>query len=153
MAEHRAESPDEMEVIVLKDFHGHPMQKTNLMRHQCHGVNRDGLALLWAESRLNSLHIAPDRKLVILVSDGLPNHEHAGIPYNGESARRDVHGIVHRMHRSGTDVIAIALDDGSKELSSNLRKMFDNVVSCHDVSELPRRLVGLLSKVIANHAR
>jgi hypothetical protein len=57
------------------------------------------------------------------------------------------------MHRYGTDVIAIALDDESEELSSNLRKMFDNVVSCHDVSELPRRLVGLLSKVIANHAR
>ena len=87
---------------------------------------------------------------MILVSDGLPNHEHAGIPYNGESAYDDVHGIVHRMHRSGTDVIAMALDDESGELSSNLRRMFDNVISCHDVSELPRRLVSLLAKILGN---
>ena len=150
IAEHRAESPDEMEVIVLKDFDGHPLQKTNIMRHQCHGVNRDGLALLWAENRLGPQHRDSDKGLVILVSDGLPNHEHAGIPYNGESAYDDVHGIVHRMHRSGTDVIAMALDDKSGELSSNLRRMFDNVISCHDVSELPRRLVSLLAKVLGN---
>lgn len=152
IAVHRTSYMDILDIDVLKDFDGPPMQKTNLLLYECRGDNRDGLALLWAERRLRESCPDADAYLMIVVSDGLPLDHNRGVVYAGESAKRDVRGIVDGMHSKGMEVIAIALGE-DKSLYGNLTSMYRHVLACEHVSALPRRLFEILAKVLEMYRR
>lgn len=146
IAVHRSIYNGNMEVDILKDFTGNQLQRTNLLRYQCRGFNRDGLALLWAEDRLTRCCPDADSHLIIIASDGMPNHCFNDVEYNGASARKDVRMIVDRMERDGTEVVGLALSENSS-LSDGMRKMYSHVLECNGPYQLPQKLFEILSEV------
>ena len=147
IAEHRAYVGSSIEINVLKNVDDRGSCGSNLMRLETDGCNRDGLAILWAESRIRKRFRDCDVRMLILVSDGLPHHETNRSTYSGESARKDVCGIKERMRREGIPIIAIALDEDG-DLTEKLKEMYDHVLCCTDVRRLPRKLFEVMTAVI-----
>lgn len=147
IAEHRAYVGPEIEINVLKNADDRGSGGSNLMRLETDGCNRDGLAILWAESRIKRKFNGCDARILIIVSDGLPHHETEKSTYSGESARKDVCSIKDRMKREMIPIIAIALDEDGG-LAEQLKEMYDYVLCCTDVKRLPRKLFDIMTMIV-----
>ena len=142
--EHRAGFSDPVvKVNVLVDFHAKNEEKLNLMSISAGGDNRDGLALFWAE-RFITTRTTCENKLIIVLADGAPAHEYDEY-YHPVSTKDTANSAVKIMKR-GTDIIAIALDDGGYECYDSLKKIYPSVVSCTDLKRLTGQLLGIISK-------
>lgn len=149
--EHRAKGVElAMDVNVLVGFHRRSGEKLNLMQIDAYSDNRDGLALLWAEKYLER-HAAGRRKLLIVLSDGLPSHRADN--YNPPDSVEDTAGIVSSIQKRGTQVVAVALDNGSPEDScyESLRPIYPSLVACTDLKRLTGQILTLVSRMLGQY--
>ena len=107
------------------------------------GCNRDGCALEIAANLLSKR--AEEVKLLIIISDGQPNHQ----SYGGEAAAKDIQSIVRRYRSKGIEVIAAAI--GSDK--DKIKEIYgDGFVDIDDLSKLPRTLTAIVKKRILAYA-
>lgn len=104
------------------------------------GCNRDGMAI---EIASNLLAQRPEEvKLLLIISDGQPNHNR----YGGEKAREDIRSIV-RKYRHRSDIITYAAAIGSDK--DMIQAIYgDGFLDIEDLDTLPATLVKLVRKHI-----
>lgn len=80
-------------------------------------------------------------KILIIISDGLPNSQE----YGGKLAEQDIRNIVSAAKRKGVQTFAAAIGS-SKE---NIRRIYgEGFLDITDLSTLPRNLLKIISKRI-----
>ena len=147
IVEHRAgfENPV-VKVNILVGINARNEEKYNLITLTASGDNRDGLALFWAEKFLNT-YTTCSQKLIILLADGAPAHAYD--EYYPPVSSKDTANAAAKIIKRGTDIIAVALDDGNDGEYScyeALKEIFPSVVSCTDLKRLTGQLLGIISK-------
>ena len=107
------------------------------------GSNRDGMAI---EIAANLLSQRPeDVKLLIIISDGQPNH----YGYGGKEAAKDIQAIIRKYKRKGVEIIAAAIGDDRE----NIRPIYgDAFLDVAELESLPKRLTALIKKRIIRDA-
>ena len=145
IAEHRANfNIPEIDINILLDFAAREEEKLNLMRINAYGNNRDGLALYWAERYINQKSHC-ENKLIIVISDGLPNHHVDN--YIPPISVDDTANAATKIANRGTNIIAVALDDSdSLACYDEIRDIYPHVVACNDLKRLTAQLLTLVSK-------
>lgn len=113
--------------------------KARLVMMKADGSNRDGMAL---NAVSETLAKRPEEyKILIIISDGLPNSQ----DYGGELAEQDIRNIVAAAKRKGVQTFAAAIGS-SKE---NIRRIYgEGFLDITDLSTLPRNLLKIISKRI-----
>lgn len=147
VVEHRAISGKaEMDINVLLSFGAREEEKYNLMQLHSEDTNRDALALLWANKYIQT-HSKGQKKLMIVISDGLPFHDYDD--YSPPVSIKDTANTVKKIINQGTDIVAIALDDGeSLGCYEDLKEIYPNLVSCNDLNRLTAQLLDVVKKMI-----
>jgi len=147
IAEHRAGFHDPIvKVNILVGVNARNEEKYNLMTLTAGGDNRDGLALFWAEKFLNT-YTTCSQKLIIVLADGEPAHAYD--EYYPPVSSKDTANAAAKIIKRGTDIIAVALDDGSDgkyACYDALKGIYPSVVSCTDLKRLTGQLLGIISK-------
>lgn len=97
--------------------------------------NRDGMAIETAGALLSER--AETVRLLIIISDGQPNHN----GYGGEEAKKDIRNIIRKYEGMGIEVIAAGIGgDGDM-----LREIYqDRFLDVSDLSRLPATLATLV---------
>ena len=117
--------------------------KFRLPKMATHGCNRDGMALNVAAGLLEQ---RPEQvKLLIIISDGRPNHDN----YGGDGAAEDIRAICKSCKRKGIEVIAAAIGDDRKAIQDIYRDQFLDI---SDLSKLPKIFVDIVKKRILRNA-
>ena len=145
IVEHRAiyDEP-EIDANILVDFNGKDEQKYNLMLLDAEDNTRDGLALYWAEKYINQ-HTSSDNKLIIVISDGYP--EHAYDEYYPPVSSQDTANAVKKITNRGTNIIGVALNnEESFDCYEALKKIYPDLVSCDNLDKLCGQLLKIISK-------
>lgn len=147
IVEHRAPHDEAaIEANVLVDFHGRPEEKYNLMHISADEENRDALALFWAERYLIQKSQA-ERKLIIVLSDGLPSHGYDD--YYDPVSTKDTANAVLKITRRGTDIIAVALDDSDDgDTYGDLKEIYPNMVDCVDLEKLTGQILNIIARLL-----
>ncbi|MDR2167358.1 MAG: hypothetical protein LBE35_05865 [Clostridiales bacterium] len=147
IVEHRAGfHKPEVNVNILVDFNARNEEKLNLLALSADGNSRDGLALFWVERFINS-YTNCARKLIIVLADGWPAHEYD--EYYPPISSKDTANAAAKIIKRGTDMIAVALDDGVAQASpcyDALKSIYPFVVACTDLKRLTGQLLGIISK-------
>ena len=147
IVEHRAGGHKPVvNVNIMVGFNAKNEDKYNLMTLSAGGDNRDGLALFWAEKFL-STYTTCSQKLIIVLADGAPAHAYD--EYYPPVSSKDTANAAVKIIKRGTDIIAVALDDGSAgnyACYDALKGIFPSVVSCTDLKRLTGQLLGIISK-------
>ena len=113
--------------------------KARLVMMEANGSNRDGMALNAVSEILAKR--PEEYKILIIISDGLPNSQ----DYGGELAEQDIRNIVAAAKRKGVQTFAAAIGS-SKE---NIRRIYgEGFLDITDLSTLPRNLLKIISKRI-----
>ncbi|MDO5062229.1 MAG: hypothetical protein Q4D77_03575 [Peptostreptococcaceae bacterium] len=147
IVEHRA-TPDkaEVDINILVKFGSREEEKYNLMQIDSYGNNRDALTLLWAEKYLLEKTDA-ERKVIIVLSDGLPNHNYDG--YFPPVSTKDTANAVRKIIRRGIRIIAISLDhEDSYECYDQLKEIYPHLIACNDLKRLTAQLLQILIKLL-----
>ena len=117
--------------------------KYRLSKMHTAGCNRDGMALNIAAGLLEQ---RPEEvKLLIIISDGWPNHS----GYSGDAAKEDIREICRSCRRKGIEVIAAAIGDDRKVIQEIYQDQFLDI---SDLSKLPKIFVDLVKKRILRNA-
>ena len=147
IVEHRAGFNDPIvKVNILVGINAKNEEKFNLMTLSAGGDNRDGLALFWAEKFLNT-YTTCTQKLIIVLADGAPAHAYDN--YYPPVSSKDTANAAAKIIKRGTDIIAVALDDGNVGTYAcydALKEIYPSVVSCTDLKRLTGQLLGIISK-------
>ncbi|MCL2148414.1 MAG: hypothetical protein FWH47_03640, partial [Methanomassiliicoccaceae archaeon] len=151
IVEHRAEH-NSMTVThnILVDFVAKEEDKLNILTLRSDGGTREGLSLFWAERHLNTM-TREERKLIIVLSDGMPSHvssadSHCVPPVSVKDAADAAAKIMAR----GTDIIAVALDDGGRHACyDELKGIYPSVVSCTNLKRLTGQLLTIISRSLS----
>jgi len=147
IVEHRAGGHKPVvNINILVGVNAKNEDKYNLMTLSAGGDNRDGLALFWAEKFLNT-YTTCAQKLIIVLADGAPAHAYD--EYYPPVSSKDTANAAIKIMKRGTDIIAVALDDGSAgdyACYDALKEIFPSVVSCTDLKRLTGQLLGIISK-------
>ena len=118
-------------------------EKYPLANMQPYGCNRDGAAIEVATAMLAK---RPEEvKLLIVISDGQPNHTN----YGGKAAMGDIQTIVRKGKKMGVETIALAIGSDKERI----REIYgaDNFVDIADLSALPKTMANIVKKrVIPN---
>lgn len=107
------------------------------------GCNRDGMALDIAGNLLANR--PEDVKLLIIISDGRPNHPSRGKEYGGPSAEEDIYEIVRALKKKGVETIAAAIGSDRDVLLRIYREGYLDIV---DLDNLPMTLANIVRKRI-----
>jgi hypothetical protein len=134
---------------ILIDFNARDEEKFNILSLQADHGTREGLSLFWAE-RYITAKTSNDSKLIIVLSDGVPAHtvddeDH----YYPPVSVKDTANAANKIIKRGTDIIAVALDDGYHSGAScydELKAIYPSVVACTDLKRLTGQLLGIISK-------
>ena len=136
LVEHRATpGKPEIEFNILVDFHGLAEEKLNLMRIEAFGGNRDGLALYWAERYLMQ-HAQGCKRLLFVLSDGIPSHDYGGYEY--PLSDEDTALAAKKIKRRGTGILGVSLeewDDVKYNSYDFLMDLYSDVTGSQDVSK------------------
>lgn len=127
-----------VEYTVYADFQDKSgKDKYRLSQMNARGCNRDGMAIAIAIDRLAQ---RPEQlKLLVIVSDGQPNHT----DYGGELAERDIQEIVRRGKRRGVETIAAAIGDDRTQI----RRIYgESFLDVSDLQKLPKTFVNIVKK-------
>ena len=110
---------------------------------QPYGCNRDGAAIEVATATLAK---RPEEvKLLIVISDGQPNHTN----YGGKAAMDDIQTIVRKGKKMGVETIALAIGSDKERIKEIYGA--DNFVDISDLSALPKTMANIVKKrVIPN---
>ena len=131
------------EQISNKDKYRAAKLAATMTRMQANNSNRDGCALNIASKLLEARH--EQVKLLIVISDGRPNHT----DYGGEKAAEDIKDIIKQCKQKEIEVIACAIGDDKE----NIRAIYgDGFVDISDLKALPKTLVNIVRKRIINAA-
>lgn len=102
------------------------------------GCNRDGCAIEIAASHLEKQ--PADIKLLIVLSDGQPNHS----SYGGQSAIRDIQEILSKYRRKGIEVIGTAIGADQERIKEIYGA--GSFLAIDDLSTLPKVLTKIVAK-------
>lgn len=129
-----------VEYAVYTDFTAVGKKDRYRLEQMCAGgCNRDGMAI---EIAGNLLASRPEEvKLLIVISDGLPNHT----GYKGEPAKEDIRNIVKKYRRKGVETIAAAIGSDRADIKDIYG---DGFLDIEDLDKLPRTLTALVKKRI-----
>lgn len=118
-------------------------EKYPLANMQPYGCNRDGAAIEVATAMLAK---RPEEvKLLIVISDGQPNHTN----YGGRAAMDDIQTIVRKGKKMGVETIALAIGSDKERIKEIYGA--DNFVDISDLSALPKTMANIVKKrVIPN---
>ncbi len=145
VVEHRAIYDEPLvEHNILIGFNGSSTQKYNLMTFTADEGTREGLSLYWAENYIN-MNSATENKMIIAISDGLPAHYDGNLDYYPPVSTMDTKNAAEKIIHRGTPIIAVALGDCYKELSS----VYPRVVACDDLTTLTGQLVKIIAEEFA----
>lgn len=109
-----------------------------------HGCNRDGYAVWFCIKKLEKM--TADQKLLMIISDGRPNHNGYGL----ESGRMDCQAAVKHGIKNGITTIAAAIGD-----STGVRSVYKDEISekssaefldLTDLQKLPKAFVKIIKK-------
>lgn len=144
IVEHRAHNRQQtMEANILIDFNAKPNDKYNILKIRASNVNRDGLSLLWAERYIAKQ--SNDNKLIIVISDGQPNHN----DYSGRVAKEDTHNIATRIIKHGIGLIAIALEENEQNVCyEDLKSIYPHLFNCNNPKNLTKQLLKIIKDVL-----
>lgn len=139
------DTPEEVIYRVFADFDRVTDQdRYRLAKMTAGGSNRDGMALQIAS---NLLLKRPERiKLLIIISDGLPNAEN----YSGEDAAEDIRRICRKARAKGIEVIAAAIGNDRENIKDIYR---DESLDISDLSRLPKILTDIVKKRVVRSAQ
>jgi hypothetical protein len=142
IVEHRAGGHKPVvNINIMVGFNAKNEEKYNLMTLSAGGDNRDGLALFWAEKFLNT-YTTSSQKLIIVLADGAPAHAYD--EYYPPVSSKDTANAAVKITKRGTDIIAVALDDGGAgdyACYDALKEIYPSVVSCTDLKRLTGQLL------------
>ncbi|MGN0666306.1 MAG: hypothetical protein ACI4KF_07250 [Huintestinicola sp.] len=146
IVEHRAVF-DEPEVRhnVLVSFNGRDSEKYNLMSIDADEGTREGLSLFWAERYL-ARNSTAEKKLIVVISDGLPAHVSDGIAYLPPVSVMDTHNAAHKIIRRGTKIIALALGGSGCSCYDELKQIYPETIDCTDLKSLTGQLLKVISR-------
>ena len=134
---------------ILIDFIASDEDKYNILSLNSDEGTREGLTLHWAE-RYIAAKTYNESKLIIVLSDGLPAHGLEGEGnYLPPVSSRDTANAASKIIKRGTDIIAVALDDGEHAgptCYEALSKIYPSVVACTNLKRLTGQLLGIISK-------
>ena len=149
VAEHRARPSDpEIDINILLDFSCRDVEKFNLLEVRAEGNSRDGLALFWAERYINR-NTANEHKLIIVLSDGIP--EHYVDDYCPPVSSKDTANAVKKITQRGTHIIGISIDPPDEfACYDKLSEIYPNLVGCNDLSRLPGQVLGIVGKLMCH---
>lgn len=136
---HHSSVDKKIEMYLNATFVPRKGDKYRILDTRTHNSNRDGMAIQVAADVLSK---RPEEvKLLIIVSDGMPNDT----DYGGEPAKKDIQDIVASYARKGVSTIATAIG-GDKE---RIRSIYgDGFVDISDLSAFPKKLCKLIAKRI-----
>lgn len=136
---------DRMNYDVYTEFDDYSGQdKYRLMNISADGDNRDGAAL---ELACHHLMKRPEAvKIMIVISDGLPNHQNASKIYEGSPAEKDVKEIVRKYKKKGIEIICYGIGDGKETMMEMYGK--DAFIDISDLQSLPNKMAKLIKKRI-----
>ena len=108
------------------------------------GCNRDGYALRYCEKKLEK--IQADQKLLMIISDGLPNHNGYGL----ESGQKDCQQVVREGLKAGIFTIAAAIGDADSVKSvykdGVSEKNSATYLDISDLEKLPKTFVKIIKE-------
>jgi uncharacterized protein YegL len=134
---------------ILVDFEAKEEEKYNILTLRAEEGTREGLSLFWAEKYINS-KTYEEKKLIIVLSDGEPSHYISkGEYYYPPVSVKDTANAASKIVARGTDIIAVALDDGGQPglaCYEALKKIYPSVISCTDLKRLTGQLLSIISK-------
>lgn len=139
----------EVEHNLVMDFNSKQSEKYNIMLLSERDGSREGISLVWANDYL-ARHASTKHRLIVAISDGEPNHfidsRHSCEP---PVSVRDARSVVKEIERTGTHVIAVALEAGGKPCYDKITSLYDHVIECWDLSRLPQQLLELISRELS----
>ena len=142
IVEHRAIYDEPLlEHNVLLDFRHSPEEKYNIMRLSSYDGTREGLSLFWAEKYINA-HTTEAEKVIIMISDGYPEHSCDDSDYSPPVSVKDTANAVEKIIHRGTRVIAVAL---GSDCYPYLKEMYPQTVECSDLNKLTGQLMKMIS--------
>ncbi len=132
---------------ILIDFNSRDDDKLNILALNANEGTREGLSLYWAE-RFIAKKSACDRRLIIVISDGVPAHDDGGnYLYYPPVSIRDTANAAAKIIKRGTNIIAVALDDEDEgNCYDALSEIYPHVISCTELEHLTGQLLGIISK-------
>ena len=142
-----------LEHNIMVSFYGRKEEKYNLLSLDAGEGTREGLTLYWAEKYLQS-ECTAERKIIIMISDGAPEHNYEDKfgnekDYYPPVSIKDTALAVKKITRRGTGIVAIALTTpGEDDCYSQLKVVYQDVVACTDISQLTGQLLGVISKCL-----
>ena len=114
--------------------------KYRIMDARSCGANRDGVAVRYMGEML--LARPEKQKLLILISDGLPN----GLDYSGIEAKKDLRKIKANLTRRGGLFLAAAIGDDKAAIQDIYEEAFLDI---SDLKKLPEKLAKQVLKKIS----
>ena len=114
--------------------------KYRIMDARSCGANRDGVAVRYMGEML--LARPEKQKLLILISDGLPN----GLDYSGIEAKKDLRKIKADLTRRGVLFLAAAIGDDKAAIQDIYEEAFLDI---SDLKKLPEKLAKQVLKKIS----
>jgi len=114
--------------------------KYRIMDAKSCGANRDGVAVRYMGEML--LARPEKQKLLILISDGLPN----GLDYSGIAAKKDLRKIKANLTRRGVLFLAAAIGDDKAAIQDIYEEAFLDI---SDLKKLPEKLAKQVLKKIS----
>ncbi len=146
IVEHRAIFGEaEVRHNVLVNFCGRESEKYNIMLLDADEGTREGLSLFWAERYLAQKSSA-EKKLIVVISDGVPAHECDGIPYYPPVSVMDTRNAGKKIIRRGTKIIALALGGERSGCYEELKEIYSEVIDCTNLKGLTGQLLKVISR-------
>ena len=139
----------EVELEIVMDFNGNEKDKYRLIGMQAYEGSRDGITLLWAEKYLQN-NSRFQNKVIIVLSDGLPDHTAPRNNYCPPYSCEDSANVASKVIKRGTKIVAVALEEGGFPCYEELKAIYPETIACDNLSYLPALLLGLISRQIHN---
>ena len=108
-------------------------------------TQNEGLSLFWAERYLVQNSVA-EKKLIVVISDGLPAHISDGIAYLPPVSIMDTRNAAQKIIRRGTKIIALALGGDTGSCYDDLKQIYPETIDCTDLKSLTGQLLKVISR-------
>ena len=133
---------DIIQHCIALDFKDKTNQNYNICKMYSSEGTREGASLRWIKNQLTQLY-SDSRNLVIVLSDGLP--EHIGKNDKEENLVADAHAAANEIYKlPNFELIGIAMGDQS--LYNDLNKIYKKTIMCENIDNLPKLMVDVLRK-------
>ena len=149
IVEHRAIYNEKLVIHnILLDFKYKNDEKYNILNLKASEGTREGLSLYWAEKHILK-NSNSDYKVIIMISDGAPCHTcDDELDYEPPISVKDSAEAAKKIIKRGTNIIALSLDTPNDDSCyQDLKLIYQNVVSCVDMSKFTGQLLNIVSKL------